>query len=126
VVYADFGLESGDPAAVRERLETYRKQRAATQPGAAQNAGSVFRNPPGDHAGRLVEAAGLKGFRVGGAAVSELHANFFIAGKGARAQDVYDLVAAVRARVRSRFEVDLQPEIRFVGRFEEGAGETSP
>lgn len=119
VVEADFRLERADPRSVRERIESYRRHRAATQPGAAQNAGSVFRNPPGDHAGRLVEAAGLKGFRVGGAWVSELHANFFIADKGARAQDVYDLVAEVRDRVARRFGVELQPEIRFVGHFEE-------
>jgi UDP-N-acetylmuramate dehydrogenase len=126
VVHADFHVDQGDPATVRERLESYRRHRAETQPGAAQNAGSVFRNPPGDHAGRLVEAAGLKGFRVGGASVSDLHANFFIAERGARAQDVFDLVHEVRTRVRARSGVDLQPEIRFVGRFEQRVGEPSP
>jgi UDP-N-acetylmuramate dehydrogenase len=118
VVEAFFSLALEDAAAIKERTESFRKHRAATQPGAAQNAGSVFTNPPGDSAGRLVEAAGLKGFRVGGASVSELHANFFMAGAGATAQDVFDLVAAVRSRVLIASGVDLVPEIRFVGAFD--------
>lgn len=117
VVDATFELSEDDPGAVKERMESYRKHRAETQPGAVQNAGSVFRNPPGDHAGKLVEAAGLKGFRVGGARVSELHANFFIAGDGSTAQDVFDLVHEVRTRVAQASGVDLIPEIRFVGAF---------
>lgn len=119
VLEARFDLASDEEGRIRGRMESYRKHRAETQPGAVQNAGSVFKNPPGDSAGRLVEAAGLKGFRVGGASVSDLHANFFIAEEGASAQDVHDLVAAVRQRVQERFGVDLQPEIRFVGEFAE-------
>ena len=115
---AAFDLLPSDPETVRSRMEAYRKHRAETQPGAVQNAGSVFRNPPGDHAGRLVEATGLKGLRVGGASVSELHANFFIAGDGASAQDVYDLVAEVIARVEEAHGIRLEPEVRFVGHFE--------
>ena len=118
VLSASFRLKEADPNEVRERMESFRRHRAATQPGAAQNAGSVFRNPPGDSAGRLVEAAGLKGLTVGGASVSELHANFFIAGEEARAQDVFDLVHEVKTRVRDRFGVELVPEIRFLGRFD--------
>lgn len=117
VVAASFELPAEKPAAIKARTESYRRHRAATQPGAAQNAGSVFKNPPGDHAGRLVDAAGLKGFSVGGAAVSELHANFFMAGRGASAQDVYDLVHAVQRRVEDACGVVLEPEIRFVGSF---------
>lgn len=112
-------LSAAEESAVRRRMEAFRDHRARTQPGAVQNAGSVFKNPPGDSAGRLVEAAGLKGFRVGGARVSELHANFFIADDGASAQDVHDLVAVVRERVREGTGVSLEPEIRFVGAFEE-------
>jgi len=119
VVHADLGLAPRPQSEIRGLMDTYRTHRAETQPAAAQNAGSVFQNPPGDHAGRLVEAAGLKGFRVGGASVSTLHANFFIADKGAPAQDVYDLVQEVRKRVRDRSGIDLTPEIRFVGHFEE-------
>jgi UDP-N-acetylmuramate dehydrogenase len=119
VLSAEFGLGDEDPSAVKARVEDFRKSRAATQPPAVQNAGSVFKNPPGDHAGRLVEAAGLKGFRMGAAAVSELHANFFTAGPDATAQDVYDLVHEVRARVLDSFGVELEPEVRFVGSFEQ-------
>jgi len=121
VLEARFGLHPADVAEVRARMEEYRHHRATTQPGALQNAGSTFKNPPGDSAGRLVEAAGLKGFAVRGASVSDLHANFFIARDGATAQDVHDLIMSVRSRVRERFGVDLEPEVRFVGRFEEGA-----
>ena len=117
VLEARWELPTDDPAAIKERTEANRRHRAETQPGAVQNAGSVFKNPVGDHAGRLVEEAGLKGFRVGGARVSELHANFFIAGEGASAQDVFDLVEAVRARVERTSGVQLETEIRFVGRF---------
>jgi UDP-N-acetylmuramate dehydrogenase len=117
VLEARFDLRHGERDLVRERIESFRRHRAATQPGALQNAGSVFKNPPGDSAGRLVEAAGLKGFRVGGAVVSDLHANFFLASEDASAQDVFDLVNAVRDRVAEEFGVLLEPEIRFAGAF---------
>lgn len=121
VLDATFSLEPGEPGEIRARMESYRRHRAETQPGAVQNAGSVFKNPDGDAAGRLVEAAGLKGFRVGGAAVSELHANFFVADEGSSAQDVFELVHTVRARVKETFGVELEPEIRFVGEFDRPA-----
>jgi UDP-N-acetylmuramate dehydrogenase len=121
VLGAHFGLEHDDAVAIRARMDAYRRHRAETQPGAVQNAGSVFKNPPGDWAGRLVEAAGLKGYRLGGAAVSELHANFFVADEGTRAQEVYDLVQSVRELVSERFGVLLEPEIRFMGAFERRA-----
>ena len=117
VLDACFSLDPAEVDVVRARMESYRKHRAETQPGALQNAGSTFKNPPGDHAGRLVEAAGLKGFSVGGASVSTLHANFFMASEGATSQDVYDLVHEVQARVLDRFNIELEPEVRFVGTF---------
>lgn len=117
VVSATFELQPDDPDAIKARMERYRRHRADTQPGALSNAGSTFKNPPGDSAGRLVDAAGLKGLRVGGAAVSELHANFFVAGENATAQDVFDLVREVKRRVKETFGVDLEPEVRFVGPF---------
>ncbi|HEX2051075.1 MAG TPA: UDP-N-acetylmuramate dehydrogenase [Actinomycetota bacterium] len=125
VLDATFELEPAPRDDVRRRMDDYRRHRAETQPGAVQNAGSTFKNPDGDAAGRLVEAAGLKGFRVGGARVSELHANFFVADDGASAQDVYDLVAAVRARVHDRFGVGLETEVRFVGAFGERVESTA-
>lgn len=121
VLEARFELAEDDPVAIKARTEEYRKHRAETQPGALQNAGSTFKNPEGDHAGRLVEAAGLKGFTVGGVSVSELHANFFVSRPDARAQDVYDLVAEVRRRVLDATGITLEPEVRFVGRFEDAA-----
>jgi UDP-N-acetylmuramate dehydrogenase len=117
VLEAELLLRLDDPDAVKARMDDYRRHRAATQPGAHQNAGSTFKNPPGDSAGRLVEAAGLKGFRVGAAHVSELHANFFIAPEGASAQDVFDLVEEVGARVAEISGVELEPEVRFLGEF---------
>jgi UDP-N-acetylmuramate dehydrogenase len=84
------------------------------QPG-GQNAGSVFSNPPGDSAGRLVDLAGCKGLRRGSAHVSEKHANFIQADPGGRADDVAALVTEVQARVRSTTGVQLHPELRLVG-----------
>ena len=118
VLEAEFVLDEDDPAAIKERTEAYRRHRAETQPGALQNAGSTFKNPPGEHAGALVDRVGLKGFSVGGVSVSELHANFFVSRPDAKAQDVFDLVRAVRRRVEEAAGVLLEPEVRFVGRFE--------
>ena len=110
-------LERGDPAAIAALVDEHQAQRRATQPLADQNAGSVFRNPPGDHAGRLVEAAGLKGHRAGSAQVSTLHANFIVTdrGLGARAADVRALGDHVRSVVAERFGVELDYEIEFIG-----------
>ena len=96
-------------AEVREK----RKKALPTEP----NAGSVFKNPPGDHAGRLLEACGLKGERVGGAVVSERHANVIVNAGGATAADVRALMARMRDAVRDRFGVDLVPEVEDLGRF---------
>jgi len=101
------------------RIREITRWRKRHQPGGTFNAGSVFKNPPGDAAGRLIDAAGLKGFRCGGVAVSEMHANFFVADEDAVAQDVWDLVWAVRTRVFESAGVWLEPEIRFAGLFEE-------
>ncbi|MFZ4516230.1 MAG: UDP-N-acetylmuramate dehydrogenase [Acidimicrobiia bacterium] len=114
VTQATFRGVPDDPDAVNARLEEIVRWRRTHQPGGA-NAGSVFRNPPDDSSGRLIEAAGAKGLRVGGAAVSEKHANFIQAEAGATAQDVCDLVRAVQARVRDAFGIDLETEIHFVG-----------
>lgn len=105
----------GDGAAIAAMVDEYQAHRRQTQPLADQNAGSVFRNPPGDHAGRLIDMAGLKGFRIGSAEVSSLHANFIVSDRGGRAADVRRLGDHVRAEVAGRFGVELAYEIEFVG-----------
>ncbi len=115
VVGATLELRRGDPAEIARLVGEHQAQRLATQPLADQNAGSVFRNPPGDHAGRLIEAAGLKGFRLGSAEVSTKHANFIVTDRGALAADVRRVGDHVRATVEERFGVRLQYEIEFVG-----------
>ena len=115
-------LHEGDPATVTALIDEHQARRGATQPLADQNAGSVFRNPPGDHAGRLIEAAGLKGHRIGTAQVSTLHANFIVTDRGSgRAADVRALGDHVRREVAERFGVELRYEIEFVGDWSEGA-----
>ncbi len=121
VLGAKLQLQRGDPEQVARRVEANQAQRRATQPLADQNAGSVFRNPSGDHAGRLIDAAGLKGERVGSASVSTLHANFIVTQRGGRASDVRGLADLVRARVEERFGVRLEYEIEFVGEWPEEA-----
>ncbi|HEX6425135.1 MAG TPA: UDP-N-acetylmuramate dehydrogenase [Acidimicrobiales bacterium] len=114
VVDATLGLAAGDRAAGERAIADIVAWRRANQPG-GQNAGSVFTNPPGDSAGRLVEAAGCKGLRVGTAEVSTKHANFFQADAGGSADDVLALMDEVRRRVREHAGVDLHPETRIVG-----------
>jgi len=94
-------------------------RRKNTQPLQLPNAGSCFRNPPGDKAGRLIEAAGAKGWREGGAEVSALHANFIVNRDGARARDVAALLARVRRAVVERFGVELELEVHMAGVFRE-------
>jgi len=90
-------------------------ERVAKQPLAQPNTGSIFRNPPGDHAGRLIEAAGLKGAREGDALVSPKHANFIVNAGGASAADVRSLMTRCQEEVLRRFGGQLQPEIELVG-----------
>ncbi|MGH2719120.1 MAG: UDP-N-acetylmuramate dehydrogenase [Actinomycetota bacterium] len=120
VCSARLRLMPADPAEIAERIQRFREHRAAAQPAEPRNAGSMFRNPAagGPPAGRLIESAGLKGFRIGGAEVSARHANFFLARPGATAQDVYQLLAAVQARVQEASGVRLAPEVRLIGAFE--------
>jgi UDP-N-acetylmuramate dehydrogenase len=115
IVAATLALDRDDPDEIGRRVAENQAQRVATQPLADQNAGSVFRNPPGDHAGRLIDAAGLKGLRVGTASVSSLHANFIVTDRGGRAGDVRALGDRVRTEVGARFGIDLAYEIEFVG-----------
>ncbi len=114
VVRAELHGVADDPDRCAARIDEVVRWRREHQPGGA-NAGSVFRNPPGDSAGRLVDAAGLKGLSVGGASVSDKHANFFQAGPDATAADVRALVREVQARVADASGVCLEPELRMVG-----------
>jgi UDP-N-acetylmuramate dehydrogenase len=107
-------LRPGDSEAAQERIREVVRWRREHQPGGA-NAGSAFRNPEGDHAGRLIEAAGCKGMRIGTAVVSEKHANFIIADAGGRGNDVYELLTTVRALVKEHSGVELVSEHRFLG-----------
>ncbi|MDE0233465.1 MAG: UDP-N-acetylmuramate dehydrogenase [bacterium] len=116
-----FRFTPGDPAEGLERIRAITRWRRIHQPGGTLNAGSVFKNPPGDAAGRLIDALGLKGMRIGDVSVSEKHANFFVAGAGATSEDVRRLVAEVRMRVRAETGIELEPEVRFVG-FPAGEG----
>jgi UDP-N-acetylmuramate dehydrogenase len=115
VLSAALRLQKGEAAKIAARVAEHQAKRVATQPLADQNAGSVFRNPPNDHAGRLIDAAGLKGRRVGSATVSPLHANFIVTDRGGRAADVRALGDLVRRAVLDTFGVALDYEIEFVG-----------
>jgi len=112
---ATFALVPGNPTAIRQQISRWLVRRNATQPVEFRSAGSIFKNPPRDYAGRLVEAAGVKGTRIGGAMISEKHGNFFVNLGGARAADVLALVALAQERVRATAGVDLEPEIQVVG-----------
>jgi UDP-N-acetylmuramate dehydrogenase len=112
-----FRLRRGDVAASRAAMEADKDHRRRTQPLGQPSWGSTFRNPPGDFAGRLVEAAGLKGHRIGGAMWSDVHANFVVNLGGATARDCVALVRLARERVRERFGILLEPEVRLLGEF---------
>lgn len=114
VVWAELAARRGDPDAGRAAVSAVVRWRRANQPGGS-NAGSVFTNPAGDSAGRLVESVGLKGHRLGTARVSERHANFIQADEGGSADDVARLIAHVRDRVVSGAGVLLRPEVQLVG-----------
>jgi UDP-N-acetylmuramate dehydrogenase len=121
VLSARFLLQPVEAEEALDRMRAVTRWRKEHQPGGTHNAGSVFKNPPGDHAGRLIDALGLKGLTVGMVSVSDRHANFFVAEADATAQDVYDLVLEVRRVVAERTGVYLEPEIRFAGSFRTAA-----
>lgn len=119
IVEATLHTQVGDVVDIRRNMEASLRRRKRTQPLSIPNAGSIFVNPQGDSAGRLIETAGLKGAKVGGAQVSELHANFIVNAGGATAADVLELVRRIRDEVREVHGVELKPEIRFLGPFED-------
>jgi UDP-N-acetylmuramate dehydrogenase len=119
VVGAIVRLVPGEPAEIRRRMQKARDWRRATQPLAEPNCGSVFKNPPGDHAARLVEEVGGKGMSMGGAAVSRKHSNFIVVNpESASASDVLRLIRLIQQRVEERFGLVLEEEVQLVGEFD--------
>jgi UDP-N-acetylmuramate dehydrogenase len=117
VVSATIQLKRGDGEEAKRLMAKLSRERNETQPIKTKNCGSVFKNPPGDSAGRLVQAAGLKGLREGKALVSQQHGNFIINEGGATADDVRRLIERVQAEVRRRFNMELETEVELVGRW---------
>mgnify|MGYP006298355921 CR=1 FL=1 len=115
VVSGRIVVEAGDVAEARAAMQSDRQRRDRTQPYQLASVGSTFANPEGDYAGRLIDEVGLKGERIGGARISETHANFFINEDDASAEAFLRLMALARQRVRDAFDVELRPEVRFVG-----------
>ena len=123
VVFADeewfvgawFRLLSGEDLASRKKIKEFLTRRINSQPLSLPNAGSVFRNPPGDHAARLIESCGLKGFFIGGAMVSPKHANFIINTGDATAADIEAVIMAVRNTVKEKAGIELEQEVRIIG-----------
>jgi UDP-N-acetylmuramate dehydrogenase len=114
-VSAVIALARGVGADSRRRIKALLARRIATQPLGEPNAGSVFRNPPGAYAAKLIEDCGLKGHRIGGAVISTKHANFIVNTGGASAADIESLIELARTRVNERFGIELEPEVRVIG-----------
>jgi UDP-N-acetylmuramate dehydrogenase len=121
IVSARLRVHADEPTAVRERTDAIQAERKASQPYGIRSLGSVFKNPPGDKAGRLIEAAGLKGRRLGGAQISPKHANFIVNIDHARAADVLTLIGVAHDAVQQQFGVDLEREIVVLGDTTAGA-----
>src|ERR1035437_9746216 len=115
ITRVDFELGRGDRAQLMARVAELKAKRASRQPGGVPNAGSIFKNPPGKFVGKLLEGAGLKGTRLGGAAFSDQHANFIVNLGGAQAAEVRALIDMARVKVKEQSGVWLEPEVRLVG-----------
>jgi UDP-N-acetylmuramate dehydrogenase len=115
ITRVDFELACGDRAQLMTRVAELKARRASRQPRGVPNAGSIFKNPPGNFAGKLLEGAGLKGTRLGGAAFSDQHANFIVNLGGAQAAEVLALIDMARNKVKEQSGVLLEPEVRLVG-----------
>lgn len=114
ILAAEMRLENSTKQAVQEKIQQFSSQRKSTQPPGA-SMGSMFKNPPSDHAGRLIEAAGLKGLRIGNAEISRIHANFFINHGATKADDIRALIELARSKVETIFGINLELEIEFIG-----------
>jgi UDP-N-acetylmuramate dehydrogenase len=110
-------LGKGDVEEARQEIKVLLEKRSASQPLNMPNAGSVFRNPPGNHAAKLIEGCGLKGKSIGGAQVSEKHANFIVNAGGATAADIENLIDEVRATVLQQTGIELYPEVKIIGEY---------
>ena len=119
IAAATFQTTGADIDVEQELLKTFLERRKATQPLHLPSCGSTFRNPPGDHAGRLIEASGLKGYRVGGACVSEKHANFVVNDGPCTANDIRAVIEHVQDEVERQHSVRLQREVHFIGEWTE-------
>ncbi len=115
ILSAVFRLEAADTEQVRANMREMRQKRSQTQPLALPNCGSVFKNPQGDFAARLIEGVGLKGKQHGQARISEIHANFIVNQGGARAEDVLALMRLAKTEVKAKTGIELEPEVRLVG-----------
>jgi UDP-N-acetylmuramate dehydrogenase len=115
ITRVDFELARGDRERLAARVAELKAKRASRQPRGVPNAGSIFKNPPGNFAGKLLEGAGLKGTRLGGAAFSDQHANFIVNLGGAQAAEVRALIDMARNKVKEQSGVWLEPEVRLVG-----------
>lgn len=115
VLEATFVLEHGDRKEIAAALASYKDRRLKTQPLQLPCCGSVFRNPPNDYSARLIEEAGLKGYRVGGAEISTLHANFIVNTGQATARDVLTLIDEIKQTIQSKYGISLVPEVLMMG-----------
>lgn len=115
ILSAELELKKGDPSEIKAAMDDYNNRRKEKQPLSMPSAGSTFKRPEGYFAGRLIEDCGLKGYRVGGAMISDLHAGFVVNTGNATASDVMTLINDVRDMVRKKFGVELEPEVRLIG-----------
>ena len=115
LISATFNLEKKDKEQIEKKYQLARKGRKSSQPTNVRSAGSVFKNPPGNSAGKLIELCGLKGYRIGGAIISEKHANFFINEKDSSASDMMHLIRYAQKEVFKKFNIKLETEIKFLG-----------
>ena len=121
-ISASLKLETSEKEKVEQRIRTLLAERAEAQPLGQYSCGSVFRNPPNDHAARLIESCGLKGKQIGGAAVSDKHANFIINSANASSADIEQLIEYVQATVNEKYGIKLIPEVRIIGKAVEAGG----
>ncbi|MCM8762143.1 MAG: UDP-N-acetylmuramate dehydrogenase [Candidatus Omnitrophica bacterium] len=112
-----FHLNNGVKEEIKKTISEYMKKRIETQPLGYPSAGSIFKNPPGLFAGKIIEECGLKGYSIGGACISEKHANFIINKGGATSEDIYKLIIIVKEQVKKMYNIELETEIKIIGSF---------